>query len=218
MGKSNKMSRLGLKKNIPKRLSKAVKKIKRQAVCRETQSLQELKLKVNTSIEEKMNNLDLEKKKGSEKIKMERDNKIQEYLSTYGVKNKTTLEKSIAKSKTMRLSKAKRKRLEKKQKMLKKMTEPVKQEEILIPMQEETKKPKKEKNKKMTDQPKPKYTAQDDIAMFQSINSMQNFQSHPLATIKEHITSSLLIKDKEEKNKMFLSNLRENIMNALPNI
>jgi hypothetical protein len=223
MGKSNKMSRVGLKKNRPKRITKLIKKVK-PTKSREALSLKELNLSTGKNLEEQMQNLELQKNKQKEEILKERDQKVQEFISTVGVKNQETLQKSINKAKTVRLSKGQKRRLVKKQKVLKKKAVPSK-----VVVEEETKMmaddpivaPKsKNKSKKSSkvEQNARNVDLLKDIELFQSINSLKSFQDHPLSSIKEHITSAMLLKDKLESNQKFLTNFRENIMNALPNI
>jgi hypothetical protein len=220
MGKSNKMNRVGLKKNRPKRISKLIKKVK-PTKSRETLSLNELNLSMGKDLEQQMQNLELQKNKQKEEILKERDQKVQEYISTVGVKNQETLQKSISKAKTVRLSKGQKRRLVKKQRVLKKKATPSKtvaEEETKMIVDDPINEPKKKSKKSMAKQNTKKPDLLKDIQLFQSINELKSFQEHPLASIKEHITSAMLLKDKMESNQKFLSNFRENIMNALPNI
>jgi hypothetical protein len=220
MGKSNKMNRVGLKKNRPKRISKLIKKAK-PAKSRETLSLKELNLSVGKNLEDQMQNLELQKNVQKEEILKEREQKVQEYISTVGVKNQETLQKSINKAKTVRLSKGQKRRLVKKQRVLKKKaapSKPVAEEETKMMDDDPIKEAIKKNKKLVVGQKTKKPDLLKDIKLFQSINELKSFQEHPLSSIKEHITSAMLLKDKMESNQKFLINFRENIMNALPNI
>ena len=214
MGKSNKMSRVCLKKNRPKRISQIGRK-KTPRISREDKSFEELKLHLGGDLEVQMQNLEIEKEKGKQIITQERNQEVSKYIGKCGLHNEKTMAETISKTSAKRLSKGKRIRLEKKKRVLRKkgVDVPIMKDvsESMVDIQDAIKTT-KGPNKKRGPNPI------DDIDVFQNINSMKSFQESPLSTIKEHITTSAILKDKEEQNKRFLLNYRENIMKALPNL